>query len=96
MQKKHYFEFNQDKNVVLFKERGITFEQVIALIEQDHVLDSIDHPNQIKYPNQKMYIVDIDGYCYVVPHIIQEDKIFLKTVIPSKKATKKYLGPVHF
>lgn len=92
MQKKYYFEFNQDKNIVLLKERGISFEQVITLIEQDYVLDSIDHPNQSNYPNQKMYIVDIDGYCYLVPHIIQEDKIFLKTVIPSRKATKKYLN----
>ena len=64
MQKQRYFEFNQEKNFLLLKERGITFEQVIALIEKGYVLDSIDNPNQ------KIYVIEIDGYCYLVPHII--------------------------
>ncbi|BBJ31629.1 hypothetical protein RAS_07380 [Rickettsia asiatica] len=91
MQKKCYFEFNQDKNIALLKEREISFEQVIALIEQDYVLNIQDHPNQGKYPNQKIYVVEIDGYCYLVSCVINEDKVFLKTIIPSRKATKEYI-----
>ena len=92
MQKQHYFEFNQEKNFLIFKERGVTFEQVIALIEQqDYMLDIQDHPNKNKSPNQKIYIVEIDGYCYLVPCVINEDKVFLKTIIPSRKATKEYI-----
>ncbi|MCX4084029.1 toxin [Rickettsia hoogstraalii] len=67
MQKQYYFEFNQDKNITLLKERGVSFEQIITLIEQeDYVLNIQNHPNQDKYPNQKIYIVEIDRYCYLV------------------------------
>lgn len=91
MQKQYYFEFNHEKNAVLLQERGISFEQVIALIEQEgYVLNIQDHPNQSKYPNQKIYVVEIDGYCYLVPCVINKDKVFLKTIIPSRKATKEY------
>ncbi|KIJ89048.1 MAG: BrnT family toxin [Rickettsia endosymbiont of Ecitomorpha arachnoides] len=92
MQKQYYFEFNREKNAVLIQERGVSFEQVITLIEQeDYVLNIQNHPNQDKYPNQKIYIVEIDGYCYLVPCVIKEDKVFLKTIIPSRKATKEYI-----
>ncbi len=50
-----------------------------------------DHPNQEKYPNQRIYFVVVDEYVYLVPHIVEKDFIFLKTVIPSRKATKDYL-----
>ncbi|WCR57481.1 toxin [Rickettsia asembonensis] len=92
MQKQYYFEFNRKKNAVLIQERGVSFEQVITLIEQeDYVLNIQNHPNQDKYPNQKIYIVEIDGYCYLVPCVIKEDKVFLKTIIPIRKATKEYI-----
>ncbi|WP_253307527.1 MULTISPECIES: toxin [unclassified Rickettsia] len=86
-----YFAFNPEKNITLLKERGISFEQIIALIEENCILDIIDRPNQSKYPNQKIYIIEVDGYCYLVPCIINGKEIFLKTIIPSRKATENYL-----
>ena len=67
------------------------FERVAILIEQGQVLEVMDHPDQIKYPKQKMAIVEIDGYACLVPYVDDEDGVFLKTIIPSRKATKKYL-----
>ena len=88
----YYFEFNYEKSNKLFKERGISFEQIIALIERGCVLDTINHQNQAQYPNQKIYIVDVDNYCYLVPHVINGNEIFLKTIIPSRKATRDYIA----
>jgi hypothetical protein len=50
-----------------------------------------DHYNKKKYPNQKILIVDVDGYAYLVPFVKDGNELFLKTIIPSRKATKKYL-----
>lgn len=88
----YYFDFNSEKNEVLLKTRGICFEHIISLINEGYIVDIIDHPNQSKYSNQKIYIIDVDGYCYLVPYVKQENEIFLKTIIPSRKATKKYLN----
>ena len=87
----YYFEFNYEKNNKLLKERGIGFEQIIALIERDYVLDTIPHKNQDQYPSQRVYVIDVDNYCYLVPHVIDGKEIFLKTIIPSRKATRDYI-----
>ena len=85
------FDWNDEKNELLKRERGITFEEVVFHIENGDVLDVIDHPNAAKYQLQKVYILDIDGYAYVVPFVDMQDVRFLKTIIPSRKMTRKYL-----
>ncbi len=86
------FKWNAEKNEVLAKTRGITFEEVIQNIESGAKVIETDHPNKQKYPNQRILIVDISGYAYLVPYVRDGDSLFLKTIIPSRKATKKYLG----
>jgi hypothetical protein len=86
-----YFSWNDEKNERLKKERDISFEEVIFHIEHGGLLDIVEHPKQEKYKGQRMFIVSIDDYAYLVPFIESEDEVFLKTIIPSRKATKKYL-----
>jgi len=86
-----YFSWNNEKNQLLKSERNISFENVVFHIEKQRVLDIVQHPNQKKYKGQKIFIVDIDNYAYLVPFIESEREIFLKTIIPSRKATKQYL-----
>lgn len=85
------FDWDQNKNELLKKERGITFEEIVFLIENDGVLAIENHPNHKKYPDQRIYVVSIDNYAYLVPFIEKEGTVFLKTVIPSRKATRKYI-----
>ena len=85
------FEWEDEKNDKLKVERGISFEEVVFYIANDFVLDIVLHPNQSKYPNQRMFIVNIDNYAYLVPFIEENEVVYLKTIIPSRKATKKYL-----
>ncbi len=70
---------------------GVCFEEVVILMEREDVIETIEHPNQDKYPGQKIAIVRIDNYAYLVPYIQESEEIFLKTIIPSRKATKKYV-----
>jgi uncharacterized DUF497 family protein len=84
--------WNSDKNVRLKAERGVCFEDVVFHIMAENILDTIDHPNQDRYPRQKIHVVAIEDYAYLVPFIESEEDVFLKTVIPSRKATKAYLG----
>ena len=86
-----YFVWNSEKNAQLIREQGISFERVIFHIERDEILDVVKHPNPSKYPNQRMFILDIGNYAYLVPFVETETEIFLKTIIPSRKATRKYL-----
>ena len=86
-----HFVWNSEKNTQLIRERGISFERVIFHIERDEILDVVRHPNSSKYPNQRMFILDIGNYAYLVPFVETETEIFLKTIIPSRKATRKYL-----
>jgi uncharacterized DUF497 family protein len=86
-----YFSWNNEKNRLLKSERNISFEDVVFHIEKQHVLDIIQHPNQEKYKGQKMFIINIDNYAYLVPFIESKREIFLETIIPSRKATKQYL-----
>ena len=84
------YEWNPDKNMWLKKERNISFEQIIFHLSQGDVWKITDHPDQTNYPKQKLYFIVIDDYVYIVPHIIEKEYIFLKTIIPSRKATKIY------
>ena len=87
----NHYAWNPEKNEELIKDRGISFERVIQHIENEQVLDIIKHPNTSKYPNQYMFILEIDNYAYLVPFVKNNSEIFLKTIIPSRKATRKYL-----
>lgn len=80
------------KNKLLKSERGVGFEDVVVRLVNGNVLDTLDHPNQEKYPNQRIHVLDINGYVYLVPFVEGEQGIFLKTIIPSRKATRNYLG----
>jgi len=84
--------WNLEKNAKLKAERGVSFEDVLNAFAQDKMLDDIDHPNQEKYAHQSVFIVEINSYVYIVPYIENEGELFLKTIIPSRKMTKKYLG----
>jgi len=86
-----YFSWNNEKNQLLKSERNISFEEVVFHIEKQHVLDIVQHPNQERYKGQKVFIINIDNYAYLVPFVESEREIFLKTIIPSRKATKQYL-----
>lgn len=84
--------WNAEKNENLKAERGISFEDVVFHIRAGDVLDTFDHPNQERYPGQQVHAVAIDEYVYLVPFVESEDEVFLKTIIPSRKATKRYRG----
>jgi uncharacterized DUF497 family protein len=85
------FRWNPDKNAELQADRGITFEQVVVAIEAGGLVDVLAHPNPKKYPNQRILVVTWDGYAYLVPYVEEEEHFFLKTVIPSRKATRDFL-----
>lgn len=84
--------WNPTKNQQLITERGISFEDIVYYLQQGELLDDIEHPNSDKYPSQRVLVVNIDNYVYLVPYVENRKEIFLKTVIPSRKATKQYLG----
>ena len=86
------FDWNNEKNMMLKRNRSISFERIIVAIEQDDLLDILEHPNKEKYPNQLLLLVEIDRYVYVVPCVLENDVCFLKTIFPSRKYTAKYLG----
>jgi uncharacterized DUF497 family protein len=83
--------WNAEKNQTLMKERSISFEDIVFSIQQGDLLDDLCHLNKDKYPNQRLFVVNVDGYAHLVPYVENEEEIFLKTIIPSRKATKKYL-----
>ena len=87
------YNWNAEKNEILKLERGVSFEDVVYHIKKGDELDIYEHPNQAKYPNQMISVVAINNYAYLIPYVEEsEDEIFLKTIIPSRKATKKYIG----
>jgi uncharacterized DUF497 family protein len=83
--------WDQLKNEKLKSERDVSFEAVLVAIIQGDTLDDSIHPNQEKYPNQRLLIVNINEYAYLVPYVEGDTEIFLKTIIPSRKATKQYI-----
>jgi uncharacterized DUF497 family protein len=87
-----YFSWNAEKNQQLSEERGISFEEIVFHIERGDVVDVLVHPNPQRYPRQRVFIVNVEGYAYLVPFVEDENEVFLKTIIPSRKATRDYLG----
>ncbi len=87
-----YFSWSPEKNDLLIRDRGISFEEIVFHIEQGDVIDLLEHPNQERCAGQRVLVVAVDDYVYLVPFVESEDELFLKTIIPSRKATKKYLG----
>lgn len=86
-----YFSWSEEKNELLLAERDISFEDIVFYIEKGFLLDVLKHPNPEKYPGQKVFVVQVEAYVYLVPFVESEDEVFLKTIIPSRKATRKYL-----
>ncbi len=86
-----YFDWDKAKNELLKAERGVSFEEVYIAIEAGGLLDVIENPNKETYPHQKIYVININDYVYLVPFVEDEEKLFLKTIFPSRKMTKKYL-----
>ena len=85
------FSWNDEKNALLQTERQISFEEIVLFIEMGFLLGILEYPNQGKYEGQKVFVVQIDDYVYLVPFVETDEQVFLKTIIPSRKATRKYL-----
>ena len=86
------FRWSLEKNEILKAGRGVSFESVVVSIEAGGLLDILEHPNSTKYPGQRVLVVAYDDYAYLVPFVEEESYFFLKTVIPSRKATRDYLN----
>ena len=86
------FDWDDEKNEFLKRTGGVSFEDVVFHIQNGDVLDIIKHPNAARYPNQNIVVLNIEGYVYLVPYVKERGTRFLKTIIPSRKATKEYLG----
>jgi uncharacterized DUF497 family protein len=87
-----YFNWDKKKNLKLKETRGISFEEIVFYISNGAVIDVIENQNSEKYKDQLMFIIEIDSYAYIVPFVENNDEIFLKTIYPSRKATKDYLN----
>ncbi len=85
------FDWSKTKNEWLKKERGISFDEIVIALNEGKMVDTYMHSNQEKYPNQKVFVLEIENYVYLVPFVEDTEKIFLKTIFRSRKATKKYL-----
>jgi len=86
------FDWDDEKNLFLERIRGIGFEDVVFHIQNGDVLDVIRHPNKDRYPNQNIIILNVEGYVYLVSYVKEKGTRFLKTIIPSRKATREYLS----
>jgi len=86
------FTWSEAKNGLLRRERGVCFEQVVAALEQGTLLDVLEHHAPDRYPGQRIFVVDLGGYAHLVPFVEGEDQVFLKTIIPSREHTRRYLG----
>ncbi|MFT7687680.1 MAG: uncharacterized DUF497 family protein [Candidatus Azotimanducaceae bacterium] len=86
------FDWNSEKNQKLIEERNFSFEDASYYLLNGGLVDDVSHPNPEKCPNQGIFVIDVDGYAYLIPYVESEEHIFLKTIIPSRKATKNYLG----
>lgn len=84
------YQRNEEKNILLKSERGIGFEDIVTAIMEGGIIDIIKHPDREKYPDQMIYIVEVLDYIYMVPYIRNDEEIFLKTIIPSRKMKKIY------
>ena len=86
-----YFTWDLEKNEKLKAQRGVSFDEIVFHIERGDVLDILEHPNQERYEGQGVFVVQLENYVYLVPFLEEEEQVVLKTIIPSRKATKKYL-----
>lgn len=86
------FRWSPQKSEALKVERGISFESIVVAIEAGGLLDILAHPNQAQYPRQRILVVECDNYAYLVPFVEEDGYFFLKTAIPSRKATRDYLN----
>lgn len=84
--------WSPQKNEILKSERGVSFEDIVFHIYAGDIIETFDHPDQEKYPGQKIHAIAIEDYVYLVPFVESDDEVFLKTIIPSRKATKQYRG----
>ena len=85
------FDWSEEKNQQLIDQRGLSFEAIISAIEQGSLVDVLNHPNQERYPGQLIYVVEYNDYLHLVPFTVQADgSRFLRTIIPSRKATRDY------
>lgn len=85
------YKWNEEKNDLLKQERGVSFEEIVTHILEGDLLQIEDHPNQERYPGQKYFIVRIDDYAYVVPFVEKDNDVFLKTIYPSRRATRQFI-----
>lgn len=85
------FRWPPDKNVLLKQERGVSFEEITVAVEAGRLLEIVAHPNPENYPRQKIMVVELAGYAFLVPFVEEEDHFFLKTIIPSRKATRDFI-----
>ena len=86
------FDWSEEKNEHLLNTRGVGFEDVVFHVQNGDILDVIRHPNRTKYPNQNIIVLNIEGYVYLVPYVKEAGVRFLKTIVPSRKATEEYLS----
>lgn len=84
--------WSNEKNEVLKSERGVSFEDIVFHMLAGDIINTFDHPNQEKYPGQKIHAIKVEDYVYLVPFVETDEEVFLKTIIPSRKATKLYRG----
>lgn len=87
-----YIDWNEGKNRLLKKRRNISFEEIVLSIDSSGLLDIVEHHDQYKYPNQKLLIVEVENYAFVVPFLLSDETYFLKTIYPSRKATQAYIN----
>lgn len=85
------FDWSDEKSERLGRVRGMCFEDIVICIQNGHVLDVIRHPNRDRYPGQNIIVLNVDGYVWLVPYVKQKGVRFLKTIMPSRKATREYL-----
>ena len=86
------YAWNSEKNEQLVNGRDISFEDIVVSIHLGNEVDIYDHPNQERYPGQQISVVIVEDYAFLVPFVESDEEIFLKTIIPSRRATKQYLG----
>jgi hypothetical protein len=89
------FAWNPEKNDLLKVTRGIGFEDGGFSIETGRVLEVFDHPNPTRYPGQMIYAIEIGDHVYLVPFVETANEVFLKIIIPSRKATQRYRSASH-
>lgn len=86
-----YVAWDADKNEWLKAERGISFEEIMEAIMEGNTIAILRHKNIDRHPNQRLFVVNIDNYAYLIPFVEDDEKVFLKTIYPSRKYTKQYI-----